>query len=362
MIPTRHEPWRLATEATPLTSEKTTRDEGSDERAAAAEREEEAGIHRDENGERRSTPEAVDHKERLDECDNEDPAIQSLSYGEEREALERAGPRAPVVYAAISARGMEELSRPAISLWGSGISAGIALMTSVIAEGLLVHELPTFPGYHAVTDIGYTLGFIIVIMGRMQLFTEDTVTPVLPLLANPSRYRLARTARLWAVIFAANLVGTFIAALTLTNVPIVRPDQLESILEVATVVLGSSPWEVMCLGVPAGFLIAALVWCMPTARGTELLLIFVITYFIALGDFAHVIAGSGEAFLLLLDGQVGLQFTFLGYILPAFIGNVVGGTALFASLAYVQVMEEISQHKKGNDNPRAAEIPRIRNE
>lgn len=281
-----------------------------------------------------------------DETDS-DPSIQSLSDTEEREARERAGPRATVVYASISARGIEELARPAVSLWGSGVSAGLIITISIIAEALLLHAMPAFEGRKAVADIGYTLGFLIVIMGRLQLFTENTITPVLPLLADPSKRRLWRTVRLWVIVFAANTVGTFIAAGMLVGGDIVRPDQLDAIIAVAQVVTGHTPFETLRYGVVAGFLIAALVWCLPTARGSEFFLIFFITYIIALGEFVHVVAGSGEAFLLLFAGHVSVGFVFLEFLLPAFVGNVLGGTLLFAGLAYVQVMDEIHEEKHG---------------
>jgi len=271
-----------------------------------------------------------------------DPAMQSLTRGEERDAIARAGPRAPVVYATISAQGLEELNRPFISLFGSGITAGLVLMMSVIAEGLLHHSLPEFTGRKAVADLGYTFGFLIVILGRMQLFTEATITPVLPLLANPTRRAFMRTARLWVSVFAANLVGALCAAGLLVWGGVVAPDQLRSIMEVAAKVAENTPMETLRYGIVAGFLIAALVWCLPTARGSEFFLIIFVTYVIALGDFTHVVAGSGEGFLLLLGGRAGAGEVWLGLILPALVGNVIGGTVLFAALAYVQVMEEIS--------------------
>lgn len=280
-----------------------------------------------------------------------DPAIQNLTQGEEQDAMERAGPRAPVVYASISARGREELMRPAVSLWGSGISVGLIMMLSIIAEGLFLNVLPEFQGREAIASIGYTLGFIIAIMGHMQLFTENTITPVLPLLANPTRRTLLRTMRLWGVVFAANTLGIGIAAAVLVHGGMLRPEQLQSILDVSEVVLGPTPLETLRYGIPAGFLIAALVWCMPTTRGNEFLLIFFITYIIALGDFVHVVAGSGEAFLLYFAGRTGLGFVLFEFILPAFVGNVLGGTVLFAGLAYVQVMEEITEDRRGAPSP-----------
>ncbi|MBJ3776157.1 formate/nitrite transporter family protein [Acuticoccus mangrovi] len=298
-----------------------------------------------------------DRVERDPRAGDTDPAIRNLTHGEEREAIRRAGPRAPVVYASISARGLEEINRPAISLFGSGVSAGLMLMISVIAEGLLHHALPAFAGRHLIADMGYTVGFIIVITGRMQLFTEDTTTPVLPLLANPTKHAFWRTGRLWAIVLSANLVGTFLGAMLLSVGGIVRPEQLAGIVEVSAKVMANTPFETLRYGVVAGFLIAALVWCMPTSRGSKVLLIFIITYVIALGDFTHVVAGSGEAFLLLLEGRIDPVGAVGGVILPALAGNILGGTVLFAALAYVQVMEEISQDRRRDKGPRVDHLP-----
>ncbi|WP_075222376.1 formate/nitrite transporter family protein [Acuticoccus yangtzensis] len=280
---------------------------------------------------------------------DQEPAIENLSRGEEREAIKRAGPRAQVVYASISSRGLDELNRPAISLAGSGVAAGLILMMSVIAEGLFMMHLPEFEGAVLIGDIGYTFGFLIVIMGRLQLFTENTITPVLPLLANPTKRAFMRCGRLWLIVFTANMVGVMAAAILLSWGDIITDPQLASIMEVARKVTEHTPFETLRYGVIAGFLIAALVWCIPTARGGEFFLVLTVTYLIALGDFTHVIAGAGEGFLLLLEGEAGIGWVIFGLILPAFIGNVLGGTLLFASLAYVQVMEEISQARRSNE-------------
>ncbi|WP_420391326.1 formate/nitrite transporter family protein [Acuticoccus sp.] len=289
--------------------------------------------------------------------DEPDPAIESLSSGEEQDAIRRAGPRPQVVYASISARGLEEINRPALSLWGSGIAAGLILMMSVIAEGLMHHALPPFEGREAIADIGYTLGFVLVILGRLQLFTENTITPVLPLLANPKGRALLRTARLWMIVFFANMVGTMIAAAMLTWGDIVTNAQLAAILEVSAKVTDHTPFETLRYGVIAGFLIATLVWCIPTAKGSEFFLTFFITYVIALGDFTHVVAGSGEGFLLMFAGHAEPGWVAFGLIGPAFIGNVLGGTVLFATLAYVQVREEIVQSRKHEEKSPLTKIP-----
>ncbi|UOM32949.1 formate/nitrite transporter family protein [Acuticoccus sp. I52.16.1] len=313
-------------------------------------------IHRDHAT---AKPDRHDH-ETAERSDDHDPAIDSLSTGEERDAIKRAGPRPQVVYASISARGLEELNRPAISLFGSGVAAGLVLMMSVISEALIMLALPEMEGATLIGDIGYTFGFLIVILGRLQLFTENTITPVLPLLANPKRRAFYRTGRLWLTVFAANLVGVALAAVLLAWGDIVTDVQYGAILEVAGKVAEHTPFETLRYGIIAGFLIAAIVWCLPTAGGGQFFLVFTMTYIIALGDFTHVIAGAGEGILLFLEGQASLGWVVFGLIVPAFVGNVLGGTVLFATLAYVQVMEEISQTKRRREGPAVELAPRPR--
>ena len=79
---------------------------------------------------------------------------------------------------------------------------------------------------------------------------------------------------------------------------------------------------------------------MPTAHGSEFFVLFAMIYLIALGNFAHVVAGSAEAFLLVLTGDASIGAA-AQFILSAGVGNVIGGTGLFALLAYAQVQSEL---------------------
>jgi formate/nitrite transporter FocA (FNT family) len=93
--------------------------------------------------------------------------------------------------------------------------------------------------------------------------------------------------------------------------------------------------------VPAGFLIASVAWIRAGVSGGEFWIVLALTYAIALGDFTHVVGGAAEAFLLVFDGQIGLAHAVNAIILPALVGNVIGGTGLFALLAHAQVRQEI---------------------
>ena len=260
---------------------------------------------------------------------------------ERHEVDDLAAPRARIIYEVIRRQGDAELDRPTGSLFWSGLAGGITIMASVIAEGALRHKLP--PGLtlrEVIAELGYTLGFLMVILGRLQLFTEQTIVTVLPNMARPSWHKLGVTARLWAVVFAANMMGTCAAAAIITYGHLTSPELTGSMLEVSGVLLHKAPLDMLLQGVPAGFLIASVAWIRAGVEGGEFWVVLALTYAIALGDFTHVVAGSAEAFLLVFAGQTGVGHAALGIILPSLIGNVIGGTGLFALLAHAQVRRE----------------------
>lgn len=66
---------------------------------------------------------------------------------------------------------------------------------------------------------GYAIGFVIVVVGRMQLFTETTVTAMLPVICEPNWHNFGRLARLRSIVLIAKLVGIFIIAAGLLWAP-----------------------------------------------------------------------------------------------------------------------------------------------
>ena len=115
----------------------------------------------------------------------------------------------------------------------------------------------------------------------------------------------------------------------------------EAVRAIGTKLMANTPFEMFVKGIVSGWLIAALVWMLPSAEGTEIFVITLITYLIALGGFTHVVAGSAEALYLWLAGHESLSHVVFGFFLPTLAGNLFGGTLLFAVLSYAQVREEI---------------------
>ena len=267
--------------------------------------------------------------------------LRGITEKEVEEVEELSSPRTPVIYEIVRRLGEEEMARPFASLWWSGTAAGLSISFSLLAQALLEMELPDAPWRPLVASFGYSVGFLMAVLSRQQLFTESTITAVLPLAAHFTLINLARMARMWTIVLAANLVGTLVAAALCSWTPALAPKVLQAMIEVSHRLLELS-WSAMFFrGITAGFLIAAMVWLMPGAEGTQFHVITLITYLVALGGFTHIVAGSVEAFILLMNGHAGIGWVLFDFAVPTLLGNIIGGTALFAVIAYAQVMKEI---------------------
>jgi formate/nitrite transporter FocA (FNT family) len=277
--------------------------------------------------------------ETLSDAAQERPA--GVTEREAEDIEERARLRPPVIYEIVRREGDTELARPAVSLWWSGIAAGLSISFSLFAEAMLYSYLPDARWRPLLSSLGYPFGFLIVVLGRQQLFTENTVTVVLPVVAEFTWANVQRLLRIWAIVFAANMVGTLIAAAFWAFTPVLTPELRAAMFAVSQELMAIAPLPMLIKGIAAGFLIAAMVWLLPSAEGTQFHIVTILTYLIAAGGFTHIVAGSVDAFFLVVSGQLGFGHMLIGFTLPVLLGNMIGGTALFALLSYVQVMQEM---------------------
>jgi formate-nitrite transporter family protein len=254
---------------------------------------------------------------------------------------ERTVPRTPVIYEIVCRLGAEEMARPVNSLWWSGVAAGLSISFSLLAQAILSTHLPDAPWRDLITSFGYSIGFVMVVLSRQQLFTENTVTVVLPVMAEFNAKNLRGLARMWSVVFLANMAGTLFASLFCTFTPVIGPELRDGMLAVSRQILDHSWLASVFMAVGAGFLMAAMVWLLPGAESAQFFVVVAMTWLIAAGGFNHVVAGSMEAFMLAFNGELGVWPMLGDFFVPVLIGNIVGGTALFAVLAYAQVMQEI---------------------
>ena len=264
-----------------------------------------------------------------------------LDDAERRQAAAGAplGPR--VIHEIVRGQGESELDRPATSLALSGLAAGLSIGFSMVVQAYLQAGLPEAPWRDMVAGFGYSVGFLIVILGRQQLFTETTLTALIPALTHPTPARVAATLRVWAVVLAANLAGTWIFATIAAQPGIFAPEATARMAALAQQAIGEPFWRTMVLGGSAGWLIGLMVWLLPSAGGARPLIIVLLTYVVAVCHFPHVVAGSVEAAFGVASGHATVRDYALGFLLPTLIGNSLGGSVLAALLNHAPLANEL---------------------
>src|SRR3954465_11228622 len=127
----------------------------------------------------------------------------------EEEAQAHGLAEGEIIYRSVRQDGMHTLEETTAALAWSGMAAGISMGFSMVAEGLLKAHLPEASWVPLVTKFGYAAGFLIVVLGRQELFTEQTLSAILPLLSHDAEHgTIGNVARVWIVILAANILGT----------------------------------------------------------------------------------------------------------------------------------------------------------
>jgi formate/nitrite transporter FocA (FNT family) len=190
-------------------------------------------------------------------------------------------------------------------------------------------------------SFGYTLGFMIVVLGRQQLFTENTITAILPLLDGKDKLRkLAQVLRLWSVVLIANIAGAGCFAFAAAHSTIFSSDVQATFVTIGHEAAAPGFGSILVRGIASGWLIALMVWMLPGADTNRPFIVLLITYFVGLGSFSHIIAGSVETLYLVAIGQLSWASYAVSFLLPVFIGNVIGGSSLVALLNYGQIVAE----------------------
>ena len=268
------------------------------------------------------------------------PSDSDLSEKELEEAEERSSVRVHVVHEAVRREGEAELKRPSQALAWSGFAAGLSMGFSLIGQGLIRSYLPDAPWRPLLANLGYSFGFVLVVLGRQQLFTENTLTPILPLLERKDPATLWNVLRLWIVVLASNLLGAVAIAWVLGNTQAFEPEVRKVFGEIGKEGIRTGFGLAILRGIFAGWLIAFMVWLLPFAESARLAVIVGLTWLVGVGRFTHVIAGSIDVLFLAATGAATWQHAALGYILPTLIGNILGGVSLVAALNHAQVVSK----------------------
>lgn len=280
-----------------------------------------------------------DPRQHLHNDEHEGPF--ELSEEELDEVEDKLPPRAQVLHETIRVQGKAELKRSVSALGWSALAAGLSMGFSMMSTGLLRAHLGEGAGFALIEKLGYPVGFVIVILARQQLFTENTMTAVLPVMTKPSWHALHYLLRLWLIVLIGNLVGVALFAYGSVHLHHFDSATLEAFSALGRELMTNSPVQMFTKGIVAGWLIATMVWLVPAAENAKVLIIVGMTYLIALGGFTHIIAGSTEVLFLVFSGQ--LPWTgYLDFALPTLAGNIVGGSLIFTLISHAQVRTDVS--------------------
>lgn len=272
---------------------------------------------------------------------SEKEVVHDVSRTEVEELEEELPSAAAAVHQLIREAGEKEMERDLRALLWSAIAGGITMSTSMLARAILEAHLPDTDPAFLLEAAGYTIGFILVIAAGQQLFTENTVTPMLPLMTSPTRRNMGKVGRLWAVVLFGNLLGGTVAAAVFAFLPLFTPEVDAALLKIGHHLLENTPWEMFSKGIISGWLIATLVWALYSFEKWTLPMIFLVTYLVGLGDFPHIVVGAAEVAYLVFLGEAGMGQAVFQFGIPTLLGNVVGGTFIFALISHAQVMADV---------------------
>ncbi len=279
------------------------------------------------------------------ESANEQVSAPELNEREKQEAEDRTSVKATIVHETIRYDGEEELNRPLAALAWSALAAGMSMGFSLVAMALFRAYLPDTQWRPLLVRLGYPLGFVIVITARQQLFTENTLTAIIPLLARRNWSTFWNVMRLWSVVLVANLAGAHLFAWVVATTPMFQPEVRSAMLALAKEAADVTFGVAILRGIFAGWLIAMVVWMLAAIDTGRLTIIIIVTYIVSLASLTHIIAGSIEVLFLVMVGAKSWLAVVWGYMLPTLIGNCIGGVSLTAAINHAQAVAGMPRRK-----------------
>jgi formate/nitrite transporter FocA (FNT family) len=240
------------------------------------------------------------------------------------------------IFSAVSQNGREELKRTTAALAFSGVAGGLTMGLTGLAVAVARAHLGPGLKEQFIASLLYPIGFIAVVIGRAQLFTENTLYPIVLVL--DERGHVRNTLRLWGTVFAANIAGAFIFSLLVIGTSSLQPEYAHALIELGTPAASGTMAHLFWSGVIGGWLIALVAWMVTASHWTigQLIVTYLLTYVVGLGHFAHCIATSGEI-LSAVNGGAIPPGGYFHWLLPATLGNIVGGVIIVSLLNYGQV-------------------------
>jgi formate/nitrite transporter FocA (FNT family) len=266
--------------------------------------------------------------------------IQPAPSNDAQKSLER--PSAQDIYEQVANNARQELGRSSVALAISGLAGGICMGLSGLGSAIAI-ALLTAPGTTPapttlfIAKMFYPLGFIVVILGRSQLFTENTLYPVALVLAEKKHFW--NTMRLWGVVLPANVLGALAFAAIAALTGALHPEMVHALSQLGLDALHRPAGTIFWSGVMGGWIIATVAWLVSGSHSItgSVMIIWMLAFVVGLGNFAHCIAASGEILAAVLTGQASAS-GFMTWLGLAVAGNISGGVGMVTLLEYGQVV------------------------
>jgi formate/nitrite transporter FocA (FNT family) len=234
--------------------------------------------------------------------------------------------------------GIDAQHRSVAGLFVSGLSAGLDVGFSVLLMAVvwtLTEGRLSSPVSSILVANCYSIGFIFVVMGRSELFTEQTTLAVLPMLSGQTS--LGSLLRLWGIVYIANLIGaTAFASLVVIIAPALGTADPAAFGAIARRMIAPSSQTILLSAMLAGWLMGLLSWLVAAARDTisQIFFVWLITTCIGLVGLHHVVLGSVEVLAGIFSHQGIAPAKFGRFLLWATLGNILGGSVFVALLKY----------------------------
>lgn len=266
-----------------------------------------------------------------------------------RQAVERSRSGAPAagavvrdrfetdeVFQRVIAAADAEVRTGARELFFSALAAGFAITVTFLMHASMYGKTDGDP---LLSIVLYPIGFVYIILGGYQLYTENTLPPVA--LALERLTSIPNLFRIWTIVLCGNFLGGAVGALVLAKTGVFSPAAAAAATEIAFRGIETPFWDLFFRAGFTGLIVGGVVWLDFAARDTisRFATVYIAFIAIAMGELFHVVVSFPELVYLVLNGHVAFTTGLQGFILPVLLGNTLGGVLLVTVVNYFQTTE-----------------------
>jgi len=221
----------------------------------------------------------------------------------------------------------------------SGIAGGLGMGLTGLAVASCRAILGDSKPAEFIALLFYPIGFISVIIGRAQLFTENTLYPVALILSEHKH--VIGTLRLWTVVFFSNIAGAVLFAFVAIKTGALHPEVANALVKLGETAANGDLRYVFWSGVIGGWIIALMAWIVTASHWTigHFVVVYSLTVVVGMGHFAHCIASSGEILSAVVAARLSAPH-YAAWLATATMGNIFGGVTFVTVINFGQVTEQ----------------------